>query len=76
MPQPNKSAPGGKGRPSRLAIYERLRVQIDELRERLGANALARARTFTWERTAATTLAVVQRQAAVAASRSRRLPRA
>jgi hypothetical protein len=36
MPQPNKSAPGGKGRPSRLAIYERLRVQIDELRERLG----------------------------------------
>jgi glycosyltransferase involved in cell wall biosynthesis len=43
-----------------------------ELRERLGAAALARAQTFTWERTAATTLAVVQHQAALAAGRRSR----
>lgn len=36
MPQPNKYQPGKPGRPSRAAIYERLRVQIGELRERLG----------------------------------------
>lgn len=34
MAQPNKPATGG--RPSRVAVYERLRVQIGELRERLG----------------------------------------
>lgn len=33
-----------------------------QLRERLGDAALARAKTFTWERTAATTLAVVREQ--------------
>jgi len=36
MPQPNKSARVGTGRPSRAAVYDRLRVQISELRERLG----------------------------------------
>jgi fido (protein-threonine AMPylation protein) len=34
--QPNKVAPTRRGRPSRAAVYERLRVQIGELRERLG----------------------------------------
>jgi len=33
--QPNKSAPR-RGRPSRTAVYERLRVEIGELREKLG----------------------------------------
>src|SRR6478609_7710744 len=36
MAKPNKSKTRGRGRPSRAAIYERLRVQIGELRERLG----------------------------------------
>jgi hypothetical protein len=36
VPQPNKVAPARRGRPSRAAVYERLRVQIGELRERLG----------------------------------------
>ena len=35
MAEPNKIAPAS-GRPSRAALYERLRVQIAELRERLG----------------------------------------
>lgn len=36
MPEPNKSAPVRMGRPPRTAVYERLQVQIGELRERLG----------------------------------------
>lgn len=36
MPLPNKSPGTLRGRPSREAVYERLRVQIEELRERLG----------------------------------------
>jgi Fic family protein len=36
MPQTHKIARDGRGRPKRAAIYERLRVQISELRERLG----------------------------------------
>ena len=36
MPQPNKTAKSGRGRPTRTAVYERLRVQIGELRDRLG----------------------------------------
>jgi fido (protein-threonine AMPylation protein) len=36
MPQPNNIAKGRRGRPPRIAVYERLRVQIGELRERLG----------------------------------------
>jgi fido (protein-threonine AMPylation protein) len=34
MPQPHKSS--GRGRPPRATVYERLRIQIGELRERLG----------------------------------------
>jgi hypothetical protein len=34
--QPNKFTTPRRGRPSRAAVYERLRVQIGELRERLG----------------------------------------
>jgi hypothetical protein len=33
---PNKPIPARRGRPPREAVYERLRVQIGELRERLG----------------------------------------
>lgn len=36
MAQPNKFTQAQRGRPSRAAVYERLRVQIGELRERLG----------------------------------------
>lgn len=36
MAQPNKSPRLRRGRPSREAVYTRLRVQIGELRERLG----------------------------------------
>jgi Fic family protein len=36
MVKPNKSALERRGRPSRADVYERLRVQIQELRERLG----------------------------------------
>lgn len=36
MPQPNKITQAGRGRPTRAAVYERLRVQIGELRDRLG----------------------------------------
>ncbi|MGH2904953.1 MAG: Fic family protein [Solirubrobacteraceae bacterium] len=36
MPQQNKISRSNRGRPPRTAIYERLRVQIGELRDRLG----------------------------------------
>jgi hypothetical protein len=36
VPQPNKIRKSGRGRPTRAAVYERLRVQIGELRDRLG----------------------------------------
>ncbi len=36
MPQPNKLRAVSRGRPLRAVVYERLRVQIGELRERLG----------------------------------------
>lgn len=36
MPNPNHSGAGRRGRPPRQAVYERLRLEIDELRERLG----------------------------------------
>jgi cell filamentation protein, protein adenylyltransferase len=36
MAQPNKLTQNRRGRPARAAVYERLRVQIGELRERLG----------------------------------------
>jgi hypothetical protein len=36
MSQPNKNTQNSRGRPTRAAVYERLRVQIGELRDRLG----------------------------------------
>jgi hypothetical protein len=36
VPQPNKITKNDRGRPTRAAVYERLRVQIGELRDRLG----------------------------------------
>lgn len=36
VPQPHKIAGSNRGRPSRAAVYERLRVQIGELHDRLG----------------------------------------
>jgi glycosyltransferase involved in cell wall biosynthesis len=42
----------------------RLLLENHELRARLGEAARERALTFTWDRTAATTLAVVQRRVA------------
>lgn len=36
MPQPNKIPQARRGRPTRKDVYERLKVQIGELRERLG----------------------------------------
>jgi hypothetical protein len=36
VPQPNNRTKARRGRPSRADVYERLRVQIGELRERLG----------------------------------------
>lgn len=36
MAQPNKKGSARRGRPPRAEVYERLRVQIGELRERLG----------------------------------------
>lgn len=62
--------------PADLTRRVRELVADPELCERLGAAALARAQTFTWERTAATSLAVVQRQAAPAARRAPRRPAA
>jgi len=36
VPEPHKKAAGRRGRPSRTAVYERLQIQIGELRDRLG----------------------------------------
>jgi hypothetical protein len=36
VPQPHKIAGSSRGRPTRAAVYERLRIQIGELRDRLG----------------------------------------
>jgi cell filamentation protein, protein adenylyltransferase len=36
MPQPNKITGSSRGRPTRSAVYERLRVQISELHDRIG----------------------------------------
>jgi glycosyltransferase involved in cell wall biosynthesis len=62
--------------PADLERCVRRLLDDGELRERLGRAALERARTFTWDRTAATTLAVVERQAAGAATAGRRRRRA
>jgi glycosyltransferase involved in cell wall biosynthesis len=50
----------------------RMLIEDNELRERLGAAARERALTFTWDRTAATSLAVIQRR--VAQARAQRAP--
>jgi glycosyltransferase involved in cell wall biosynthesis/O-antigen/teichoic acid export membrane protein len=49
-------------------LTEKVRALVEDraLHERLGAAALARARTFTWDRTAADTLAVLEQAAATA----------
>ena len=52
--------------PADLGRRVRELLEDHELRARLGESALRRAETFTWERTATTTLAVVQRQVASA----------
>lgn len=36
MPQPHKISTGARGRPTRATVYERLRLQIGELHDRLG----------------------------------------
>jgi len=51
-------------------------IDDPELRQRLGDAALRRARTFTWESTAATNLALLHSQVAAARSRLPRLTRA
>lgn len=54
--------------PAELARNVKRMLDDNQLRERLGATARERALTFTWERTAARTLEVVQRQAAAVAA--------
>lgn len=56
--------------PAELTRKVRRLLEDDELRNRLAETARERAQTFTWERTAATTLAVVQQQAAAARVRA------
>jgi glycosyltransferase involved in cell wall biosynthesis len=46
-----------------LKEHARRVVEDDDLRDRLGTEALARAREFTWDRTAAHTLAVLRSEA-------------
>ena len=58
--------------PAQLTRAVKQVLEDRDLRERLGDAARERALTFTWERTAATTLSVVQRQAAVQRPRRRR----
>ena len=62
--------------PAELTRKVRALLKDRALRERLGAAARERALTFTWERAATTTLAVVERQAAARTRRGlRRLAR-
>lgn len=62
--------------PAELLANVRELLEDGELRERLGTAARERAETFTWDRTAAITLAVVQRQASTSAARRRSALRA
>jgi hypothetical protein len=48
VPAPNKSAGSKRGRPTRAAVYERLRVQIGELRDRLGGLPSPREADGIW----------------------------
>ena len=50
-----------------LAGHTRRLIEDNELRERLGRNALERTREFTWERTAARTLELLREERAAAA---------
>ena len=59
--------------PEELAEKTRRLVRDPELRERLGRNALERAREFTWERTARLNLDVLEGERAAAAERPGRL---
>ena len=59
-------------RPEDLRACVQAMLEDDELRERMSAAALERARTFTWDRAAATTLEVVVREAAATPSRGPR----
>ena len=61
--------------PADLRRSVRELLEDHELRTRLGEAARARAQTFTWDRTAATTLAVVQQQVAPARAQPGRLDR-
>ena len=47
MPEPNTST-ARRGRPARTAVYERLRVQVGELRERLGGLPAAEEAEGIW----------------------------
>ncbi|MET0205863.1 MAG: glycosyltransferase [Thermoleophilaceae bacterium] len=55
--------------PEELAAHTRQLVHDPELRARLGRGALARAREFTWERTARENLAVLEAERDAAAAR-------
>jgi glycosyltransferase involved in cell wall biosynthesis len=57
--------------PADLTVRVRQLLDDTELRERLGAAARERALTFTWERTAAVTLSVIEKQAATTRARLR-----
>jgi hypothetical protein len=48
VPQPNKTSAGNRGRPTRAAVYERLRIQIGELRDRLGGLPAPNAADGIW----------------------------
>jgi glycosyltransferase involved in cell wall biosynthesis len=58
--------------PAQMTARVRDLLADTELRERLGAAARERALTFTWERTAATTLAVIRERAALARAQQAR----
>lgn len=64
------------GSPAELTANVRRLIGDRELRERMGKAAQARAATFTWERTAATTLSVVREQVAAASVRGPRVAQA
>jgi glycosyltransferase involved in cell wall biosynthesis len=56
--------------PAEMAERTREVVRDAALRERLGLNALARAREFTWDRTARETLGILEDEIAKAAEQS------
>jgi Fic family protein len=48
VPQPHKTSGSGRGRPTRTAVYERLRIQIGELRDLLGGLPLPAEADDIW----------------------------